>query len=229
MSKRKKVPEDLMETILGGRYVPLGDEGTSLESTVSQNADPSIASSAYAGGTNVSWETHPERMGIAFNLSKQVGRELDKLRLELQAEEGLRTSSSEIAEIALRIAIDDARRRGRESELLRNLLKEPIHQSVAAPDETHGVFSETTDGMGRVIQRKVEGLGYIIETTYNEQWEVLGEEVLGNVADLPVEEEYLDNEGNLVSRARDDLGNMFELVTDGNSNMLEARLLRDAD
>lgn len=229
MSKRKKVPEDLMETILEGRYASTRDERTSSEAPGSQNTDPNTASSTFAGGTNVSWETQPERMGITFNLSKQVGRELDKLRLELQAEEDLCTSSSEIAEMALRIAIDDVRRRGRSSELLRNLTKESADQSEEALAETHGTLAETTGGPAHTIQRKVEGLGYIVETIYNEQREVVGEEVLGNVADLPVEEEYLDKEGNLVSRARDDLGNIFELVTDSNSNTLGARLVRDAD
>jgi hypothetical protein len=56
-------------------------------------------------------------VGITFNLSKQVSTELDKLRLELELEGGGRSSKSEIAEAALRVAVEDVRGRGRESEL----------------------------------------------------------------------------------------------------------------
>lgn len=237
-----------MGTILGGGYASSRDERTdehtderiSSEAPGSQNTDRSTASSTSAGKDNVSWETRPERMGITFNLSKQVSRELDKLRLELQLEEGLRSSNSEIAELALRIAIEDARERGRESELLRslnkNLDKDPADQSEAAIDEivdetrsVPAVTTETTDGSGRTVQRSVDGYGYIVDTTYNAQREVVGEEVVGNVADLPVEEEYLDKEGRLLSLARDELGNVFERVTDEEADTLEVRLVREAD
>ena len=72
-------------------------------------------------GREISWEPSPERAGTTFNLSRQVSTELDRLRLELQLDEDIRSSKSEIAEIALQIAIEDARVRGAESELLRRL------------------------------------------------------------------------------------------------------------
>ena len=72
-------------------------------------------------GRTISWEQHPQRTGTTFNLSKQVSRELDRLRLELQLEEDIRSSKSEIAEIALQIAIEDAHTKGTESELLKRL------------------------------------------------------------------------------------------------------------
>ena len=72
-------------------------------------------------GREISWEPSPERTGTTFNLSKQVSRELDRLRLELQLDEDVRSSKSEIAEIALQMAIEDAHARGAESELLKRL------------------------------------------------------------------------------------------------------------
>jgi hypothetical protein len=69
----------------------------------------------------------------------------------------------------------------------------------------------------------VDDSGNILETTMNENGEVVGEDLAGNVADLPVEEEYIDDEGRLVSRVRDDMDNVFELVLDDEGNLLGVR------
>lgn len=229
MGKRKKVPEDLMGTILGGGYAPSKDEQTSSEAPDSRSPDRGMASPTSAGENNVSWETRPERMGITFNLSKQVSRELDRLRLELQLDEDIRASNSEIAELALRIAIEDARKRGRESKLLRSLNKDSTDRPEEAIGGTRSMPAEPTGKSGRTVERSVYGPGYILETTYSEQREVVTEKMVGNVADLPVEEEYLDREGRLLILAKDELGNTFERVTDEESNTLGVRLVREAD
>ena len=65
--------------------------------------------------------------------------------------------------------------------------------------------------------------GNILETTMNENGEVIGEDLVGNVADLPVEEEYIDDEGRVVSRVKDDMGNVFEQVLDDEGNVVETR------
>lgn len=158
-------------------------------------------------GATVSWEKNPERVGVAFNLSKQVSTELERIRLEL--EDDTRPSKSEIAEVAFRIAIEDVRSRGRQSELVKRLGE--IHATMA-------------DG-GQRVERSVDQGGSIIETTYGEGGEILDEDVVGNVDDLPVEVEYVDEQGRLVSLTRDELGNAFEQVLDDDLNPLETRLL----
>jgi hypothetical protein len=228
MGKRKKVPEDLMGTILGGGYASSTDEPASSESSGSQDTGQSPGPLAPSSESSISWESRPERMGVTFNLSKQVGRELDKLRLKLRDEENIRVSNSEIVEWALRLAIEDAQREGQDSELLKSLNKASADQSGAATDETRSLPAETTDGSGRTIRRSVDKSGYIVETTYDDQREIVSEEVVGDVADLPVEEEYLDEGGRLLSLAKDELGNVFERVTDEESNTLGVRLVRDA-
>ena len=141
MGHRRKVPEDLMGTILG--------EG---------------------------WEGHPERVGITFNLSKQVSTELDKLRLELELEGNIRSSKSEITEVALRIAVEDVRGRGKESELVKRLTGRQAAQATGATDE------------GRLtVRRSVGEAGFIVETTYEENAEFVDEDVVASVAELPVE------------------------------------------
>ncbi|MDQ4003175.1 MAG: hypothetical protein M3259_04970 [Actinomycetota bacterium] len=229
MSKSRKVPKDLMGAILGESSVSSSHERTSSWPTRSRSADRTTAASASTDEGTIFWEKQLERVGTTFNLSKQVNRELDKLRLELQLEEGVRSSNSEIAEIALRIAIEDAREKGRESELVKRLSGRPADQAEEAiggrPDAPGGVAEE----VGWTARRSVEDSGRIVETTYNEDGEITDEREVGVVTDLPVEAEYLDEEGRFLSLANDELGNTFEWVTDDAFNTLGARLVRGAD
>jgi cellulose biosynthesis protein BcsQ len=66
-------------------------------------------------------------------------------------------------------------------------------------------------------------------TTFNERGEVVDEDEVGDVTDLPVETEYVDERGRLLSLARDELGNTFEWVTDDKSGTLGARIIQAAD
>jgi hypothetical protein len=207
MGKTRKVPEDLMGTILRESTGPPGGEWDSVE--------PGMGPSATAGEGAISWEDQPWLVGTTFNLSKQVGRELDRLRHDLQSEEGIHTSNSEVAEAALRIAIEDARKLGRASELVRRLVSGVGGRPVYPASEA-----------GPATRRSVDESGHIFETTYNKEGEVVDEEEVGDVTDLPVETEYVDAQGRLLSRATDELGNTFEWVTDEELGTLEARMLR---
>jgi hypothetical protein len=202
MGKGRKVPEDLMGTIL-------------RESAGPRDVEPETAPPAAAGEGVISWEDQPWLVGTTFNLSKQVGRELDKLRHDLQRQEDVHTSNSEIAEVALRIAIEDARNRGRESELVRRLVSGLGDQPYKRAGEA-----------GLATRRSVDGSGRILETIYNEEGEVVDEEEVGDVTDLPVETEYVDAQGRLLSLARDEVGNIFEWVTDEELGTIEARIVR---
>jgi len=120
VGRRKKVPDDLMGSILGQSSQTPSKDKTSSEPK--QERRGRVKSEKSAGeGREISWEASPDRAGTTFNLSRQVSTELDRLRLELQLEADIRSSKSEIAEIALQIAIEDARTRGTESELLKRL------------------------------------------------------------------------------------------------------------
>jgi hypothetical protein len=215
MGKGRKVPEDLMGTILREGAGPLGDERDSLESVGSRDVGPGAAS---AGEGTISWEDQPWLVGTTFNLSKQVGRELDRLRLDLQRQEDIQSSNSEIAEIALRITIEDARERGAGSELVKRLVGRQGGRPASRAGEA-----------GPLARRSVDESGHIYETTYNEEGEIVDEEEVGDVTELPVEAEYVDGKGRLRSLATDELGNTFEWVTDEESGTLAARIVRAAD
>ncbi|MBA3950303.1 MAG: hypothetical protein H0X57_00295 [Rubrobacter sp.] len=202
MGKRRSVPEDLMGTILSESFEAADEKQTLSESRGSP-------------GAVVSWDERPERVGITFNLSKQLGAELERLRWELRSGEDVRPSRSELAEVALRIAVEDVRERGEESELSRRLAGRRVAQ--------------ISDAAGGTIRRSVDEAGWIFETTHDENGDVVDEDVVGTVADLPVMDEYVDEKGRLVSVAKDELGNTFEQIMDKEFNTLGTRLLPGAD
>ena len=218
MNQRRKVPQDLMGTILSKGSGVSGEERTFSEAHRLRDADRKTGSRSRVGEGTISWEEHPERVGTTFNLSKQVSTELDKLRLELELEGDTRSSKSEIAEVALRIAVEDVRERGRESELAKRLSGWHAAQATGANNEG-----------GPAAWRSVDDAGFIVETTYNENGEIIDEDVVARVDELPVEAEYVDEKGRLVSLAKDELGNTFEQVMDEEFNTLRTRLLPGAD
>ena len=202
MGKRKSVPDDLMGTILSESF----DAADELQASSESRGSP---------GAVVSWDEKAERVGIAFNLSKQLSVELEKLRWELRSGEDVRPSKSEIAEVALRMAVEDVRERSEESELSRRLDERRVAQ-----------ISNAAAGTTR---RSVDEFGWIFETTYDENGKIIDEDVVGTVEDLPVMDEYLDEQGRLVSVAEDELGNTFEQIMDEAFNTVGTRLLRNED
>jgi hypothetical protein len=75
------------------------------------------------------------------------------------------------------------------------------------------------------VERTVDDDGNILETRLNEDGEVIGEDLAGNVADLPVEDEYIDEQGRVVSRVRDDAGNTYEQILDDEGNLVGVRAI----
>ena len=85
------------------------------------------------------------------------------------------------------------------------------------------MIEQNANGGRQTMQRAVDEFGDIIEITLNEDGEIVGEDLVGNVSSLPVEEEYLDEEGRTVSRVRDESGNAFEQILDDQGNMAGVR------
>ncbi len=67
--------------------------------------------------------------------------------------------------------------------------------------------------------------GNIIETTLNENGEIIDEDVVGSASDLPVEEEYLDDQGRVVSRATDESGTVVEQTLDDEGNVVSVSVV----
>ena len=83
----------------------------------------------------------------------------------------------------------------------------------------------TVNGAGQSVQRTVDESGYIVDTIMNENGEVVVEDVIGNLADLPVEGEDIDDQGRIVSRVSDESGNVYEQVLDEEGNLVGARAI----
>ncbi len=203
MGKRKRVPEDLMGIILSETFEAADEKQTLSESRGSP-------------GAVISWDESSERVGITFNLSKQLGAELESLRQELQMEGAVRPSRSEIAEAALWIAVEDVRVKNTESELFRKLSERRVDHTADATG-------------GTTPRRSVDESGWIFETIHDENGEIIDEDVIGTIADLPIMEEYVDEQGRLVSLTRDELGNTFEQIMDEQLNVLGTRRLSGAE
>jgi hypothetical protein len=56
------------------------------------------------------------------------------------------------------------------------------------------------------VRRVVDEAGDILRITLNEDGEVVAEDVVGNVADLPIEDEHVDERGRTVAGVKDDAG-----------------------
>jgi YD repeat-containing protein len=99
-------------------------------------------------------------------------------------------------------------------------------EAPRANDEAEDFIPDTPslDEAGQTIQRTVDEAGNIMETTLDDSGAVTGEEVTGNVGDLPVEQEYIDEEGQVVAQARDDLGNLVERTLDEEGNAIDSSM-----
>lgn len=82
------------------------------------------------------------------------------------------------------------------------------------------LLGESINDADQSTRRSVDESGDVVEATLNEAGEVLEEEIATNVADLPAEEEYVDDEGRIVSRARDESGKLVECLLDEEGNFL---------
>lgn len=84
--------------------------------------------------------------------------------------------------------------------------RQPARLAEAAP----GRIDAVTEGDGG----RLGASGDVTDTVFRESNGVEGEEAKSNLADLQIEEEYVDERGRIVGRARDESGNVVEEVLD---------------
>ena len=92
-----------------------------------------------------------------------------------------------------------------------------------ASGATH-LLSETTSAAGHTVQRTVDESGNIVEYTLDESRNVLSENLAGNVTDLPVEEEHVDEEGRIVRTVRDESWKLLHLTIGPDGYILDLKL-----
>ncbi len=88
------------------------------------------------------------------------------------------------------------------------------------------LLGRTTDGSGRTVQRVAYGSGDIIRTTLDETGELVDERLVGNLADLPTEEESTTEGGRTLRTVRDESGALVELELGPDGSVLDLEILR---
>jgi hypothetical protein len=92
-------------------------------------------------------------------------------------------------------------------------------------DASDRVTDETADEIGWAE----DGPGNAAETPPDKSDEVDGEEKTGSLADLRIEEEYVDERGRIVGRARDESGNVVEEVLDDEGEVLAQNVSEEVE
>jgi hypothetical protein len=73
----------------------------------------------------------------------------------------------------------------------------------------------------RTTRRTADEPGGVTDAVQDESDSVVGEETTHGLADLQIEEEYVDDRGRIVGRARDEFGNVVEEVLDDKGDVLD--------
>ena len=90
---------------------------------------------------------------------------------------------------------------------------EETEQAVGSP------LGKTSEEESRSVQWAADGFGNATGPGVDKVNEAVGEEPTGALAGLQIEEEYIDERGRIVGRARDESGNVVEEVLDGEGNV----------
>jgi hypothetical protein len=80
----------------------------------------------------------------------------------------------------------------------------------------------------RTEDRVLQGSGEVTEPAPNESEETVDEEATSTLDELQIEEEYVDERGRIVGRARDGFGNMVEGVLDDEGNVANPSVPEEA-
>jgi hypothetical protein len=99
--------------------------------------------------------------------------------------------------------------------------RQPARLAEAAP----GRIDAVTEGDGGWLGAS----GDVTDTVFRESNGVEGEEAESNLADLQIEEEYVDERGRIVGRARDESGNVVEEVLDEEGGVLDPGEPKEAE
>lgn len=99
--------------------------------------------------------------------------------------------------------------------------RQPARLAEAAP----GRIDAVTEGDGG----RLGASGDVTDTVFRESNGVEGEEANSNLADLQIEEEYVDERGRIVGRARDESGNVVEEVLDEEGGVLDPGEPKEAE
>ncbi|HJU69022.1 MAG TPA: hypothetical protein VJ650_12360 [Gemmatimonadaceae bacterium] len=88
--------------------------------------------------------------------------------------------------------------------------------------------AEGLNALGQTVARTVDGTGRILERTLDRTGTLVGEQVLGNVLQLPILGQALGPTGQLLRTVQDVSGALIEVTLDAAGNVLGTRVLQQA-
>jgi pyruvate/2-oxoglutarate dehydrogenase complex dihydrolipoamide acyltransferase (E2) component len=105
--------------------------------------------------------------------------------------------------------------------------------SARVTDETErsegSRLDNTGDEASQTVQRARNESGNVTEPAPDESNQVEDKLAKESFADLPIEEEYIDERGRIVGRARDESGNVVEEVLDEDGDVLDLSMTEEED
>lgn len=92
-----------------------------------------------------------------------------------------------------------------------------------------GGAGQTVQDAGETVEEMAEGADDTVGQVGREAQDIVDETAgeVGNITDLGIEEEYVDERGRIVARAHDEAGNVVEEVLDEGGNVLEREAVED--
>lgn len=91
------------------------------------------------------------------------------------------------------------------------------------------LLGQTTNESGRTVQRAVGTSGDIIEIILDENGDLVDEILVGSLTDLPIEEEYQDEEERTIRTVKEESGTLIELRLGKDGSILDLRIPSDTE
>ena len=86
------------------------------------------------------------------------------------------------------------------------------------------LLSRTTNEAGQTVQRVVDESGDILEMTLDEEVNLVDENLVGNLTDLPAEEEHQNEEGQTIRTVKEESGTLMELQLGEDGSTLDLQI-----
>ena len=86
------------------------------------------------------------------------------------------------------------------------------------------LLTRTTNEAGQTVQRAVDHSGVVVEITLDEAINLVNQKPVGNLAELPAEEEYQNDEGQTIRIVKEGSGTLIELRLGEDGSILDLQV-----
>lgn len=86
------------------------------------------------------------------------------------------------------------------------------------------LLNRTTNGAGQTLQRAVDHSGVVVEITLDEAVNLVNQEPVGSLAELPAEDEYQNEEGQTIRIVKEESGTLIEMRLGEDGSILDLQV-----